>query len=134
MLRLFLAWTLAAAPAAANCMAPDLFLVAPNSYLDPTALRADPPRRPETPFCYADFEVTGTHECESWEIEAHKEAVERYAFALKSHAEDAMSFARRADKIASEMRSFAEEVEDYAAALRDYSKCETKDARDEFKR
>lgn len=122
------------AAAAGACHEPDFFAQMPDTYLHvPDAAPRDF-ARPETPFCLADFEVTGTHSCESWEMDDYRAAVERYVFNLKEYAADALTFARAADKLANEMRAYADAAEDLLRGARDYAKCETRDVRNEFER
>lgn len=129
-----LCWASGAGMAAATCQEPDFFSAQPDTYLEVPDIVPEDFARPEMPFCYANFEITGRHECESWEVEDYRAEVERYVFNLKEYAADALEFARAADRVATAFRDYADRAEEFARDARDFRKCETRDARNEFER
>ena len=70
----------------------------------------DAPRsfaRPNVPFCMSGYRWSGTHTCDSWELDRYKRDVADYIDQLNSYVEEANDLARR-------VRRFAEEAYDYA--------------------
>lgn len=70
----------------------------------------DPPGkyyRPDVPYCLAEYSYSGSHTCDSWEIETYKSEVEDYIRKLNDYISEAVDFA-------DEARRFAEEASDFA--------------------
>ena len=103
----------AAAPhqAGAFCYEPSFYAstpTAPGSY-----------SKPDVPYCLESFSYSGSHTCESWELDAYKRDVEEYVRKLNDYANEAVDVANRARR--------------YALEAQDYAKCEADEVLDQHK-
>ena len=85
--------------ARAYCSAPSLYGSPPDTAAGLT--------KPSPPFCMSAHRFSGTHTCDSWEIDRYTGAVNEYIRKLNRYADDARDYARR-------VLIFAHEAEDYA--------------------
>jgi len=66
--------------------------------------------KPNVPYCFSGYSISGKHSCDSWEIESYLDEVQAYVSELRRYADDA--------------RSFAEDAIDYSSAVVEYVNCE----------
>ena len=74
--------------------------------------------KPDAPFCLSGYSYSGTHTCDSWEIDSYINEINDYIRQLNHYADEANSFARSAI-------NFANEAADYA-------RCEANDVKSEI--
>jgi hypothetical protein len=69
----------------------------------------DPPYgKPSAPFCLSGYKFSGTHECDSWEIDSYIDDINRYIRELGNYVDEAVSFANEAASFANEAANYAE--------------------------
>lgn len=89
------------------------------AYCSEPSFSEDPPdapgsySRPDVPFCLQEYQWSGTHTCDSWELDSYKADVEDYVQRLNTYLEEA--------------NSFAEEAVEYAEDAAAYARCEADD-------
>lgn len=116
---------------AAECI-PPVFLGQPPTV--PVIQEVAPPlfARPELPFCAKDYDVTGQHGCEDWEVAYHREAIELYVTQLRAYEDASREAARAAEAFADEARAYEERLEEFARLASEYLDCEVPNIRDEY--
>ena len=63
--------------------------------------------KPSVPFCFSGYEFSGTHTCESWELQNYFDELEAYVDELRDYSEKAWEFAEAASVFASEVTDYA---------------------------
>ena len=63
--------------------------------------------KPSVPFCFSGYEFSGTHTCESWELQNYFDELEAYVDELRDYSERAWAFADAASIFASEVTDYA---------------------------
>lgn len=72
--------------------------------------------KPLVPYCLSSMKFSGTHTCDSWEIDSYKREVEDYIDKLQTYADDAYAAARDAAQFARDAEAYAKcEAEDVAS-------------------
>lgn len=71
--------------------------------------------KPSAPYCLSDYQFSGKHSCDEYEINSYINSINSYIRELNNYA--------------SEARSFAESAISFANAAIDYADCEAEDAK-----
>lgn len=69
--------------------------------------------RPTVPFCLQEYAYSGSHSCDSWEVDAYINDVNNYIRELNDYV--------------SEARNFANDAIDFANQAADYAECEAQE-------
>lgn len=90
---------LLSASAHAFCFQPNMYETEPSPPLGFS--------KPSTPYCFSGYEYSGTHTCESWELQNYFDELEAYADELRDFSQRAWEFAEAAAEFASEATEYA---------------------------
>ena len=63
--------------------------------------------KPSVPFCFSGYEFSGTHTCESWELQNYFDELEAYTDELREFSQRAWEFAEAAAEFAAEATEYA---------------------------
>ena len=123
------AFLISGTPSFPYCSEPSFYALEPSFFLAMSPSAPSFYAKPSVPYCLSEYNYSGVHTCEDYEISSYFDEVNDYIEDLNTYVQEARQFADEATDYANRAINFAGEVQQFSNEVYDYSNCEAEDVK-----